>query len=480
MTEGPEKPIKVRLPLWRRLGVRLGASFLLVTALGIFLAGLLQYRSEERVLRKAIGVVLLNVARTGALLVNGELHERVVQEGSRDTPAYKEIRAELQQIQKANTLDNPVYTLYDVRGNLARFAVISEGDVQVGKEYLLAPEIQPILHRVMEKGTAEYTDIYTNEHGTWFTAFAPIRNAAGKTVGVLDVDFRAGDVYVTEVRRIRRNLYLYSLAGALLALVAGLFLARQITRPVAQLSALARRVVEGDLSTPERVTSQDEIGLLGNVLHLMVERVHASHRNVVDVLVRVLQARDEAARSLPRLAGAALALSDHLELSATQREALELGALLHDIGEVRTSRTIIQKAGPLTSEERRHVEQHPVWGVDIIEPVPLLTPAIDVVEAHHERYDGAGYPQGLHGEDIPLTARIFAVVDALDAMTHDRPYRRARPISEALEELSRESGKQFDPRVVEAALSISPDRWVDLLGIEPTAQSPKDTGEDSA
>lgn len=465
MTAGPEKPIKARLQLWRRLGVRLGASFLLVTALGIFLAGLLQYRSEERVLRKAIGVVLLNVARTGALLVNGEVHERVLQEGSRDTPAYAQIRDALQQIQKANNLDNPVYTLYDVRENLARFAVISKGDEQVGKEYLLAPEIQPLLHRVMKEGTAEYTDIYTNEHGTWFTAFAPIRNAAGKTVGALDVDFRAGDVYVTELTRIRRNLYLYSLAGALLALVAGLFLARQITRPVAQLSALARRVVEGDLSTPQRITTQDEIGLLGNVLHLMVERVHASHRSVVDVVVRVLQARDEQARSLPRLAAAALAVADRLDLSPTEREAMELGALLHDIGEVRISRDLLQKPGPLTPEERRIVEQHPAWGVEIIETVPLLTPALDVVGAHHERYDGTGYPQRLRGEDIPLTARIFAVVDAMDAMTHDRPYRRARPMSEALEELRRESGKQFGPRVVEVALAMLPERWAELLEI---------------
>jgi len=467
MTEGLEKPIKARLPLWRRLGWRLGASFLLVSAVGIFVAGRLQYRSEERVLRRAIGVVLLNVARTGALLIDGELHEQVVRQGSRDTPAYETIRTTLHKIQQANDLSDPVYTLYDLHGNAARFAVISEGDVAVGKDYLLAPEIRPILHQVMEQGKAAYTNLYTNEHGIWFTAFAPIRNAAGKTVAVLDVDFRAGDVYVGELQRIRRNLYLYSLAGALLALAAGVLLSRQITRPVGKLSAMARRVVEGDLTTPERITSQDEIGLLGNLLHLMVERVHASHRSVVDVLVRVLQARDERARSLPRLAAAALALADHLALSPTQREALELGALLHDIGEVRLSRTLLQKPGPFTPEERRLVEHHPAWGVEIIEAVPLLTPAIDVVGAHHERYDGTGYPQRLQGEDIPLTARIFTVVDAMDAMTHDRPYRRARPLPEAFEELRREAGKQFGPRVVEVALAIPPERWVELLGIQP-------------
>ncbi|MFQ5961630.1 MAG: hypothetical protein ACE5MG_09545, partial [Candidatus Methylomirabilales bacterium] len=221
MHGGTGKPIKARLPLWRRLGVRLGASFLLVTAVGIFLAGLLQYWSEQRVLRSAIGVVLLKVARTGAILIDGQLHESVVKEGSRETVAYKNLRKILQQIQQANELTDPVYTLYDVHGNAARFAVISEGDEAVGKEYLLAPEIRPILQRVMEEGKAAYTDIYTNEHGTWFTAFAPIKSA-GKTIAALDVDFRAGDVYVTELGRIRRNLYLYSLAGALLALGAGL------------------------------------------------------------------------------------------------------------------------------------------------------------------------------------------------------------------------------------------------------------------
>lgn len=464
MNEGTiGKPVKTRLPVWRRLGVRLGASFLLVTAVGIFLSGLLQYRSQEQVLRRAIGIFLLNVARTGALLVDGDLHDQVVKEGSRDTAAYETIRSHLHDIQQTNELRNPVYTLYNVKGDRAHFAIISMGEEPFGKEYLLAPEIQPILDRVMKEGTAAFTGIYTNEHGTWFTAFAPIRNAAGKTVAALDVDFRAGAVYLERLKDIRRELYLHALAGATLALVAGVLLAGQITRPVGQLSRMARRVVEGDLTTPERITSQDEIGLLGNVLHLMVERVHVSHRNVVDVLVRVLQAQGRETGSLSQLAGAALALGDHLDLSPTQREALELGALLHDIGEIRVPDAVLEKAGPLTPEERGLVQQHPAWGAEILETVPVLTPALDVVGAHHERYDGSGYPQGLRGEDIPLTARIFAVVDALDAMTHDRPYRRARPVPEALEELRQVSGKQFDPRVVDAALKIPSERWEELL-----------------
>jgi len=125
---------------------------------------------------------------------------------------------------------------------------------------------------------------------------------------------------------------------------------------------------------------------------------------------------------------------------------------------------VLHKPGPLTPEERLLVQGHPQAGVEILEVVPLLTPALDVVGGHHERYDGGGYPQGLKADEIPLAARVFAVVDALDAMTHDRPYRAAGPIDAALAVLKEEAGLQFDPRVVETALAIGPARWHELLG----------------
>jgi HAMP domain-containing protein len=433
-----------------------------LTAFGILLSGLLQYRAQDRLLRQSLGSLLLNIARTGALLVDGDLHQAVVEAGRNDTEAYATLRAHLERIRTTNRLGDPVYTLSHVEGGRARFAAISHGQEPVGKEYVLVPAIQPILHRVLAEGTSEYTDIYWNEHGTWITAFAPIKNAAGKTVAALDVDFRA-DVYLAELAGVRRRLYLYSLAAAVLALGAGLLLARRITHPLAQLTTLARNVVEGNLGTRVRIAARDEIGMLGNVFYLMVERLKVSHRSLTDVLVRALEARGGDPGALRRLADAALAVAERLEVSPTQREGLELGALLHDIGEIRTPEAILKKAGSLTMEERQVVMQHPAAGVDILETVPLLTPALDVVGAHHERFDGGGYPNGLRAESIPLTARIFAVVDALDAMTHDRVYRAAHPLTERLEELRREAGKQFDPRVVEAALAIPAERWVEIL-----------------
>ena len=367
-------------------------------------------------------------------------------------------------IQDENQIETPIYTLtgFDAVNRQAHFMVTSRGPGLPGEPYPLVPELVGPLERAFREGVPTYTDIYKNQSGTWITAFAPIRDARGRVFAVLDVDYRV-EVYLDRLAEVRRRLYLNSLAGALLALIIGVLIARQITQPLAQLSALARRVVEGDLSARAHVTARDEIGMLANVFHLMVERVQVSHQSVVDILVRALEARGGETGSLRRVANAAVALADHLELSATQREALELGALVHNIGEIRIPEALLLKSEPLTENEQQIIEQHPMWGVEILETVPLLTPALDVVGAHHERYDGTGYPQGLRGEEIPLTARIFAVVDTLDIMTHGGPNWRAQPLSEALKVLATEAGKRFDPRVVEAALSISENQWAELL-----------------
>src|SRR5262249_32345420 len=240
-------------------------------------------------------------------------------------------------------------------------------------------------------------------------------------------------------------------------------LARRITRPIGELAVTARRIVEGDLSATVHPRTRDEIGLLGNVFHLMVDRVRVSHRSLVEVLVRALEAREGVPGAMARLAGTAMALGERLPLTGTQRESLELGALLHDIGEIRTPEALLKKPGPLAAEERLIVAGHPRAGVEILETVPLLTPALDVVGAHHERWDGEGYPQGLKGEEIPFVARIFAVADALDAMTHARPFRDPMTVGNALEALSREAGRQFDPQIVEAALALPVERWTALL-----------------
>ena len=455
---------KARLPVWRRLGWRLGASFLLLTALAVFISGFLQYRAQDQWVRGSLGSLLLNIARTGALLVDPGLHREIEATRTQNSDAYRRLRAALAAIQDENRIVTPLYTLtdFDAAGRQARFMVTSRGPGLPGERYPLVPALLEPLGRAFREGFATHTDIYRNQSGTWITAFAPIRDTGGRVFAVLDVDYPV-EVYLAELAAVRRRFYLHALAGAVLALAAGILIARRITRPVTQLSELARRVVEGDLTARASVAARDEIGMLGNVFHLMVERLHVSHRSIVDILVRALEAREGQSGSLSRLAGAARAVAERLELSPAQREALELGALLHDIGDIRIPEAVLRKPGPLTPEEHALVEQHPAWGNEILEIVPLLTPALDVVGSHHERYDGKGYPQGLRAEEIPLAARIFSVVDALDAMTHDRPYRAARPVADALAVLKQEAGAQFDPRVADAALSFPAEQWEEIL-----------------
>ena len=152
---------------------------------------------------------------------------------------------------------------------------------------------------------------------------------------------------------------------------------------------------------------------------------------------------------LSRLVGMDLGLNEE------ELEWLVHGALLHDLGKLIVADEILEKLGPLTEEERALIKRHPEVGARMIEPLEVLSGALPVIRHHHERPDGRGYPDGLEGEEIPLTARIVAAVDAYDVMLRGRPnwpnrYRPKSSPAEALQELRREAGRQFDARVVEA------------------------------
>jgi HD-GYP domain-containing protein (c-di-GMP phosphodiesterase class II) len=131
------------------------------------------------------------------------------------------------------------------------------------------------------------------------------------------------------------------------------------------------------------------------------------------------------------------------------------GAMLHDIGKIGVPDAILLKPAPLSASEIEAMRKHPTIGYTMIAHIPFLAKAAEIVLYHHESYDGTGYPSRLAGEEIPLGARIFAVVDTLDAMTSDRPYRKAVTFEEALAEIQRERGRQFDPVIVDSLLAVS-------------------------
>jgi len=176
---------------------------------------------------------------------------------------------------------------------------------------------------------------------------------------------------------------------------------------------------------------------------------------VVEVLSTALDVRDRMThRHARRVARMAVAVARDLDLSDDEVLEIEFAAALHDIGKIGVTDNILRKAAPLDDEEWKEMRRHSELGYQILRGIDFLKNAAEIVYAHHERYDGSGYPRGLAGEEIPLGSRLFAIVDAFDAMTSRRPYRAASSREYACEEIARNSGSQFDPVLVDAFLKV--------------------------
>ena len=181
-----------------------------------------------------------------------------------------------------------------------------------------------------------------------------------------------------------------------------------------------------------------------------------SYVHTVRALTNAVEARDAyTGKHAERVAAYGLELARVIDARLAGDPQSEMGFLLHDIGKVAIPDGILHKPEPLTDEERTLVRRHPVIGEQILQGIPFLDAARAVVRHHHERWDGTGYPDGLSGEEIPLSARVFAVADALDAMTTDRPYRSATTLGAARVAIAAGAGSQFDPRVVDAFETVA-------------------------
>jgi putative nucleotidyltransferase with HDIG domain len=233
--------------------------------------------------------------------------------------------------------------------------------------------------------------------------------------------------------------------------------------PVFMFRVAMSQYVEKTKENVQKLREQNEQLHTANIeISRVSDELRTSYDGTLEALVNALDARDQETKGHSlRVQHYMLDIAREMGVVEGTKEWVDMqrGSLLHDVGKIGVSDSILLKPGKLTEDEWTAMRRHPEIGYNMLRQVKFLEGAAGIILAHHERWDGKGYPLGLHEDEITLGARIFSVVDTFDSMTSDRPYRKALSTQESLNEILRCSTTQFDPRVVEAFLDIY-DTWV--------------------
>ena len=292
--------------------------------------------------------------------------------------------------------------------------------------------------------------------------YAPL-TLGGQTSGTYSValpsSFIASAASVT-----RRQMTALFSASAIAVMLIGWAISRALTRPVIKLAATAQAVSEGDLAARSGVDTGDEIGLLARTFDNMTGRLQRQRTSTIRALASAIDARDPYTLGHSvRVGELASRIGRELNLTSVQLQDLEIGGYLHDVGKIGIRDSVLLKQGTLTRAERAVIEEHPLIGLNIIEPIELHERVRDFVGLHHERLDGSGYPYKLRNEDVPLFARIGAVADMYDALITERPYKPALNVADVLAVIKREAAVgRIDAKVAMVLESIVPEweeRW---------------------
>ncbi|MDF1534905.1 MAG: HD domain-containing protein [bacterium] len=245
--------------------------------------------------------------------------------------------------------------------------------------------------------------------------------------------------------------------GTAFGVVGTFFLTGVHVKRVERLEEAVRALGSGDLTVRVQDISHDEVGRLSRHFNEMVGQLHTARRQIernfketISALAAAVEAKDAYTRGhCDRVGRISVAMGERLDMDEVQLGELELAAILHDVGKIGVEAGVVGKVGPLTAGETLQMKGHPEIGARILNPLSSLHKVGLYVRHHHEHFDGSGYPDGLKADEIPLPARIILLVDAFDAMTTTRPYRKALTKAQALFRIDEGKGKQFDPHLVE-------------------------------
>jgi putative nucleotidyltransferase with HDIG domain len=356
---------------------------------------------------------------------------------------------------------------------------LSGADIAVLKDGLLVAATLPAASaRAFEaliaglRGQVSGTADLDNESFA-FRRLVEVGDAAFYALASIDASSRA------PLQAARRDLALMAVGAFALALIGSVWLAHLLTKPIGRLSTSLEAMAaarQADARLP-RTGSSRELDALTDTFNALMASLaaaeadtEAAYTGAIQALAAALDARDPyTAGHSERVSVLSVAIGRTLRLPDDEIDVLRLGALLHDIGKIGVPDGILRKAGKLTEQEFDAIKQHPVLGARILRSVPFLTRHLQIVELHHERPDGRGYPHGLRGDDIPLHARIVHAADAYDAMTSARAYRGALPPGEALRELWRCAGTDFHADIVAALATALPGVTSEIRDPDPEA-----------
>lgn len=292
---------------------------------------------------------------------------------------------------------------------------------------------------------------------------------------------------LASVGEMRRQTWIISLLFALVALIVGSVLARQLTLPLSNLVSAAQKIALGDLTHRVETKYIAEIGTLGETFNLMSENLEehiaklakAAQENrelfvgTVKALAAAIDGKDRYTRGhSERVSRISTAIGARLGMEAEELETLRMSALLHDVGKIAIDDAILKKPAALNAEEYEIMKTHPQQGYKIMSQIPAMKEFLPGMYMHHEMVNGAGYPQGLKGDEIPLQAKIVSIADAFDAMTIDRPYSKGMSLEDALNLIKSFVGTRYDGKVVEALVQACNDGQVGIGIVRLKAKMP--------
>ncbi|MDX1388922.1 MAG: HD domain-containing protein, partial [Acidobacteriota bacterium] len=375
--------------------------------------------------------------------------------------------------------------IMDRRGRL--FATSDSEQVRIGQDLR---EMEIVSRFLYAEGRASETLPFVLEEGRREVRYIGSYELTSEGWGVF-VLAKQRHIYLP-VREMMSSTLTWALAALGLAILAAVFFAGTLSKPMNRLAAASRAFAEGDFSRRVHVRSRNEIGELADVFNRMAAKIEDDIRRLkrssdennelflgtIRALAQAIDAKDPYTRGHSvRVNRYSVLLARYMGLPAPEVRDIHVASLLHDVGKIGIDDAILRKPGTLTPEEFGAMKTHTTLGASIMEPIRQMKKIIPGLRSHHERMNGSGYPDGLAGDEIPLMARIIAVADTFDAMTTHRPYQKAMTMEAALARINELKGVALDVKVVEAfnrafhAGEFRLEEEEDLLGPEEAASA---------